>query len=253
MKNISSNHPVDLPIAWNKPYPAGALESVGPDWLNADHFLHPELVEAASTVGEVETLRSVYQVYKKLLSSTKVALQTEDPSRTVEAHYLEIHAAWKKRLDAIANRSTEATNSAKKAITTIEKDIANLLEVRDGPHANEIRQHVKGLPAAERVPFVLAAIDNLDKETVAAVMGGPPYLAGLTAEQRETLWNRYTDRTAAGHVATKRAIQRAVDTNFHAFNELIAAGATLFPDAAITGIAQRVERAQAARNEIFAS
>lgn len=248
-----SNHPVALPVAWSRPYPPGALESVGPDYLNADHFLHPELVEAVSSTGEVAALKSVYEEFRNFLSSTKAALQTEDPSRTPEAHYLEIHAAWKKRLDAIANRSTEATTSAKKAIATIEKDIADLLEVRDGPHANEIRQHVKGLPAAERVPFVLAAIDNLDKETVAAVMGGPPYLAGLTAEQRETLWNRYTDRTAAGHVATKRAIQRALDVNFHAFNELIAAGAALFPDTAITGIAQRVERAQAARSAIFAS
>lgn len=249
---VTSNHPVALPVAWNKPYPPGALESAGNNYLASDQYLHPELVEAASTVGEVETLRSVYQDYKKLLSSTKVALQTEDPSRTAEAHYLEVHSAFKKKLEAIANRSTDATTSAKKAIATIEKDIANLLEVRDGPHANEIRQHVKGLPAAERVPFVVAAIDSGDKETVAAIMGGPAYLSGLAAEQREILWNAYEQRAAAGHVVTRKALQRAITVNSESFNELLSAGGALFPDAAVSGIAQRVERAQAARSAIFA-
>lgn len=250
---ITSNHPVALPVTWDKPWPSGALERVGPDYLNADHYLHPELLEAEATVGEVKAMRTVYQEYKKLLSATKAALRVEDPSRTPEAHYLEIAAAWKKQLDAIANRSAEETASAKKAISILDKDIANLLEVREGAHSNEIRQHVKAIPAAGRIPFVMAAIDGGDKETVAAIMGGPSYLSGLTDEQRTVLWNAYTERAAAGHVATKRAIQRALDVNFNAFNELIEAGGALFPDATITGIVQRVERAHAARSLIFAS
>ncbi|MBK9009423.1 hypothetical protein [Novosphingobium sp.] len=51
----------------------------------------------------------------------------------------------------------------------------------------EIRAYVAALPEGERLSFVRKAISDNDMRTASAVLGGPAYLSGMTADMQSIL------------------------------------------------------------------
>jgi len=96
----------------------------------------------------------------------------------------------------LAKRFDSATANLTRVIEGLERDLSQPLEGRGvGAMSAEIRAYVKGLPEGQRMGFIQKAIEAGDERTVGAVLGGVPYLSGITPEMATMLLRLYHEKT----------------------------------------------------------
>ena len=96
----------------------------------------------------------------------------------------------------LAKRFDNATAGLNRVIEGLERDLSQPIESRGvGAMAGEIRAFVLGLKEGERMAFIRNAIEAGDERTMGAVLGGVPYLSGLTPEMQNVLLRLHHEKS----------------------------------------------------------
>ncbi|SDN90736.1 hypothetical protein SAMN05216196_102507 [Lutimaribacter pacificus] len=118
------------------------------------------------------------------------------------------------RLEAVTKRLDATRASLQETANTLDKAVDFAL-TDDNPAtralAAEVRAHVKGLPAKERFGFLQNATKEGDHATVAAVLGGQPFLSGLKTEEWAQVRIAAARTFAAKAVAEREAVGKLLD------------------------------------------
>ena len=97
----------------------------------------------------------------------------------------------------------------------------------------------------------MAAIEKRDTETLGAVFSAPAYLSGLSDEEQALFRGQFTERYAAPLLGRKAAIERSIAVNNRTFNSALIEVATMFPKGKIADLTSRIEKANAAKDNIL--
>lgn len=116
--------------------------------------------------------------------------------------------------DAVFARVAKAMDSEgarlSKAIAHLEGELSQPVEARAShPIAQEIRAHIKSLPAGQRMPFIKQAIEAGDHETAQAALGTVPYLSGIDPNTRAILTRMYHEKAQPALAKRLKAMQGA--------------------------------------------
>lgn len=96
----------------------------------------------------------------------------------------------------LAKRFDSATANLTRVIEGLERDLSQPIESRGvGAMAGEIRAYVHALPEGQRMGFIQKAIEAGDERTVGAVLGGVPYLSGITPEMQNILLRLHHEKS----------------------------------------------------------
>lgn len=231
--------------------PHHVLDGLGGDALKGQQYLERELAEAATNDIVVSQMRATHDLYRTKFYALDEAMRINDATRTPEAHYLAVEERARKLLDECAQRGGAATAAAKRTLEALDNDIENRLEIREGTYSTEIRAHFKQMKKGERFAAMIAAAEEGDKATMAAILVVPAFLTGITPEEHSVLRNRYIGAQAPDLVKRRKTVEKAMAINDLAFNQLLDAVNTLFPQQGVAEIRQRANTANAARNAIF--
>lgn len=125
----------------------------------------------------------------------------------------------------LAKRFDSATAGLTRVIEGLERDLSQPIESRGvGAMASEIRSYVHSLPEGERMGFIRKAIEAGDERTVGAVLGGVPYLSGITPEMQNILLRLHHEksnpRAAKQLRAAKAGLELLVERGPLIFNEM---------------------------------
>lgn len=228
-----------------------AMKSGG-DELRGEQYKRRELVEAETNEPCILQLRIAHDRMREGFYAVLNALRTQDPTLTPEAHYLATKQQADKWIEQCADKCASARREAEKHLSAIDNDIDTRLEIRDSARANEIRSYFLNLKKNDRTNAALAAIENADKETIGAILGAPPYLAGMTETDRAALWNVYAEKQAGDLLKRKKVIEKGSAINQLALNQALLALDTIFPQKRIEELTSKANIAANARSAIFA-
>jgi hypothetical protein len=140
-------------------------------------------------------------------------LAESNPALTPENRILvvsrEIAGAKERELKRLAS----AERVLRANILHTEKALSEPLTERAGMGAlnGEVRGHVKSLKPGEREAFMNAAFERGDEATLTAVLGGMPYLSGLTPLDHEHYTRLYHVKRNPQLVARLDLMQRFID------------------------------------------
>jgi hypothetical protein len=96
----------------------------------------------------------------------------------------------------LAKRFDAATANLNRVIEGLERDLSQPIEGKGvGAMASEIRSYVNSLPEGSRIGFIQKAIEAGDERTVGAVLGGVPYLSGITPEIQTMLLRLHHEKS----------------------------------------------------------
>lgn len=96
----------------------------------------------------------------------------------------------------LAKRFDSASAGLTRVIEGLERDLSQPIEGRGvGAMSAEIRAYVKSLPEGQQMGFIRNAIEAGDERTVGAVLGGVPYLSGITPEMQNVLLRLHHEKT----------------------------------------------------------
>jgi hypothetical protein len=95
-------------------------------------------------------------------------------------------------------KAMDGTRAAlEKGIAHLEKELSQPVESRAShPIAQEIRAHIKSLPAGQRMPFIKEAIEADDHDTAQAALGTVSYLSGIDAKTQAILTRIYHEKAS---------------------------------------------------------
>ncbi len=118
--------------------------------------------------------------------------------------------------DKIFSRIAKHMDGAKanldKGIAHIEGELSAPVKSKAGSvEGSEIRAHVAKLPTGERLGFLQRALDELDHDTLTAVLGARPYLSGLTGEMQKQFLRLYHERNSPNLAKRLKAMASARD------------------------------------------
>ena len=221
------------------------------DYLAGEMYLSPELAEAAETVPVVGQQRATHDFARKGIAALATALRTQDPTRTPDAHMMEVRKKGDQWINDLARKSEASRTAAERAVVEVEREIVNELAIADGKYATEVRAHFKSLTKNDRINATLAAIEARDTETLGALFSGLHYLSGFTPEEQTLFRGQFTERYAAPLLAKKAAIERSIAVNNRTFNSALIEVSTMFPKGKIADITSRMEKANAAKDNIL--
>jgi hypothetical protein len=119
-----------------------------------------------------------------------------NPAWTEAAALIETQNFADKLTGNLTKKFDSATANLTRVIAGLESDLSQPLEGRGvGAMAGEIRSYVHSLPEGQRMGFIQKAIEAGDERTVGAVLGGVPYLSGITPEMATMLLRLYHEKT----------------------------------------------------------
>ena len=96
----------------------------------------------------------------------------------------------------LAKRFDSATAGLNRVIEGLERDLSQPIAGGGvGAMAGEIRGYVHSLPEGQRMGFIQRAIEAGDERTVGAVLGGVPYLSGITPEMQNVLLRLHHEKS----------------------------------------------------------
>lgn len=182
--------------------PSGAAPAKDPDFTHVippDHHMEalPDDGTGAAAYGRA-ALDELWQVHEKILGTAMKVENKAELAKTVEP-------AVKKAADAMRARLKNIDARINMAHEEIGKEVGSGL----GPLMQEIRSHVKNMPAHERVGFVMQAIRSYDFTTAKAVVAVPHYLSGLEPDQYAALKEMGEDLIASKAFAERRTARAA--------------------------------------------
>ncbi|MGC4251528.1 MAG: hypothetical protein QM605_08735 [Sphingobium sp.] len=115
----------------------------------------------------------------------------------------------------LLKRFDSATAGLNRVIDGLEHDLSQPIEGRGvGAMSGEIRAHVKALDEGARMGFIQKAIEAGDERTVGAVLGGVPYLSGITPQMQEILLRLYHEKSNPRAAKQLRAAKAAAEKSF---------------------------------------
>ena len=114
---------------------------------------------------------------------------------------------------AAATQTFDATMATlKKQIAHYETELSAPIEASVSiAYAAEIRSHVKGMDAKERLTFVQQALSGGDTVTMKALLSAPSYLSGITPDMQKIYLRQYHESIAPVPAKRLRALERARD------------------------------------------
>ncbi|MCK9543044.1 MAG: hypothetical protein M0R03_13560 [Novosphingobium sp.] len=164
---------------------------------------HPDTVRAidaydedtASVLAGTEAVFTEAYIAVGRVHDAREAGKT-NPAWTEAAALIETQNFADKLTANLTKRFDSATANLTRVITGLESDLSQPLEGRGvGAMAGEIRSYVHSLPEGQRMGFIQKAIEAGDERTVGAVLGGVPYLSGITPEIATMLLRLYHENT----------------------------------------------------------
>lgn len=164
---------------------------------------HPETVQAldgydddtASILSGVESAFTDAYVSIGRVHDARNAAKT-NPTWNEAQQIIEVANFADKLTANLAKKFDSATANLTRVIEGLERDLSQPIEGKGvGAMAGEIRSYVHSLPEGQRMGFIQKAIDAGDERTVGAVLGGVPYLSGITPEMQAVLLRQYHEKT----------------------------------------------------------
>lgn len=164
---------------------------------------HPETVQAiaeydddtASILAGTEAAFKEAYIGVGRVHDASAASKT-NPAWTEAAALIETQGFADKMTTQLAKKFDSATANLTRVIEGLERDLSQPIESRGvGAMSAEIRAYVKGLPDGERMGFIRKAIESGDERTVGAVLGGVPYLSGLTPEMQNVMLRLHHEKS----------------------------------------------------------
>lgn len=193
--------------------------------------LHPQVVaslddyddDTKGVLGQVVTaFDTAYQGVRKVHDARAAAAQ--DPTLTEAAQMMRTQDMSDKVFKSAAGALDKAHGNLTRAIATLEDQLSAPVSTEAaGTYGKEIRAHVKALadrqgtstldkrPGQTPLGFLEAAINSGDHMSVAAVLGAPAYLSGITRETQQSLTRMYREKYSPAEAKRLRAMQAAVD------------------------------------------
>ena len=183
--------------------------------------LHPQTVASLdeyddSTSGHLQQVVEAFQLaYEGVgrVHSGRDAAQA-DPTMTEAMVVLRTADAADRTFKDAAARFDRVTANMKAGVALLEKELTTPLETRTAhPLSVEVRNYLRGLKEAGKSPldFVRQAIESGDSETVAAALGAPAYLAGLTPEMQAVLLRIHHEKSNPVGAKRLRAMKGALE------------------------------------------
>lgn len=175
--------------------------------------LHPENVKAIKGCDEESAsyLKPVLAAFTEAYGSLSAiheakAEVNKNTAWTEDKKILEVAGLASKYQDRILMRFDSARTSLEAAHRAGEEALNEPVTQKSavGAFSAEIRAHVKGLKASERLEFMLNSIKKGDDATSIAVIGAPPYLSGISDVDKLHLTRTY-------HKKNQPALSKRVD------------------------------------------
>ena len=124
------------------------------------------------------------------------AASKRNPAWNEAAALIETQNFADKIATGLLKRFDSATTGLNRVIEGLERDLSQPIESRGvGAMAGEIRSYVQSLPEGQRMSFIRNAIEAGDERTVGAVLGGVPYLSGITPEMQNILLRLHHEKS----------------------------------------------------------
>lgn len=124
------------------------------------------------------------------------AASKRNPAWNEAAALIETQNFADKIATGLLKRFDSATAGLNRVIEGLERDLSQPIESRGvGAMAGEIRSYVHSLPEGQRMGFIRNAIEAGDERTVGAVLGGVPYLSGITPEMQNVLLRLHHEKS----------------------------------------------------------
>ncbi|MFT4055579.1 MAG: hypothetical protein QM681_13820 [Novosphingobium sp.] len=124
------------------------------------------------------------------------AASKRNPAWNEAAALIETQNFADKIATGLLKRFDSATAGLNRVIEGLERDLSQPIESRGvGAMAGEIRSYVHSLPEGQRMGFIQKAIEAGDERTVGAVLGGVPYLSGITPEMQNILLRLHHEKS----------------------------------------------------------
>lgn len=218
--------------------------------------LHPHVVTAiegydGDTSSAVADVLAAFETAYSSLSAVHAARQgaASDPALNEAAQVLVVADFADKHFKKIAGKFDSAAARLKSSIADAERQLAQPLEgAAAGGLASEVRAHVKSLTREDRARFMKNALDARDHKTLAAVLGAPPYLAGLSSAERDVHTRSYHEAMNPG-LARRLSVMKAGQALLDSRSGLIFGEI----DRAVGADGKRVANLRAARDKAAAA
>lgn len=223
---------------------------------NVSPTLHPDSLAAfpeyaEDTMGYVSGATHALTVAYQAVSAIHKARDAARKNPTINADAAVVLIA-----DFARKAQERATVSLDSALSSMSKGIAHLEAEMNAPLqssasslvSQEIRSFVKSLSTAKRLDFLAVAQRNGDETTLRAVLGAPPYLSGLTDEERVTrtqMFHMARDPLSARRLALMKQVKGKLENiNTVLFPGVEAAmGSTWAQARVVSDATRRAERA----------
>jgi len=159
----------------------------------------------------VEALDDMYQSIAAVHRLKQVA--DKNQAWTPANVALQVSKEADKTLARLMKKADAVLANLQKSIDGREDMLRTPLQQRASVGAvnGEIRAHVKAMSAEERTKFLREANESGDGETLAAVLGAPPFLSGLTQTEKEHFTREYhmrRDPVAVRRLAAMKAAHK---------------------------------------------
>lgn len=135
--------------------------------------------------GVVNVFSDIYQTLGKVHDARD--LWERNPAVTPENRILIVGKEGEKQKERVLKRLALAERDLRSNIKHTEGELSRPLTERAGLGSlnSEVRAHVKSLKRPEREAFMNEALERDDEATLTAVLGGQPFLSGLTQIDHE--------------------------------------------------------------------
>ncbi|HWJ68930.1 MAG TPA: hypothetical protein VNS79_02625 [Sphingobium sp.] len=164
---------------------------------------HPETVQAIAEydddtsgilAGTVSAFNEAYIAVGRVHDAS--AASKRNPAWNEAAALIETQNFADKLTTQLAKRFDSATANLNRVIEGLERDLSQpIAGAGVGAMAGEIRAYVHSLPEGSRIGFIQKAIEAGDERTVGAVLGGVPYLSGITPEIQNMLLRLHHEKS----------------------------------------------------------
>ncbi len=160
----------------------------------------------------VSVMQDVYVTLGKICDAK--ALADSNPVFTEDQRLLVVGKEAAKQKDRLAQRLDRASTALDDRIAFTEAALRQPVEQAavSGPLAAEVRAHCKGLDRTQRSKLLNEALAAGDEATLHAILGGQPFLSGLTAEDRTYFLEAYHAKKTPALVARLEVMRRVRST-----------------------------------------
>ena len=202
--------------------------------------------EAGSDDASLNNLGSVHTELARSFQAFAESREARNPNQTQAQHLDMLNRQFDSTMTRLTSAAQKAREQATARLSKIEDQFRSTVKW-DEKHGQELRGVLRGLSASERSEFISKAIEQRDGATLAAVLGAPAALSGITPDQQRAYRGRALHTHAPDLARLERVLQTAIKTTGEAFTDMLASGSTLTAASVRAEYAKQTEKAEAAR------